>query len=66
MGIAFFWFFSVTPKIGDVSSISPKIEAIPTPWRTSPRQKFRQPILCARKSRIRQIREGAASPHVAD
>ena len=40
MGIGFLVFFSVTPKIG---LFSPKIEAIPTPWRTSPHRKFRQP-----------------------
>jgi hypothetical protein len=56
-------FFSVTHKIG---LFSPKIEAIPTPWRTSPHQKFRQPTHCAGKSIIRRTREGAASPHIAD
>ncbi len=29
------------------------------PWRTSHHQKFKQPTHCARKSRIRQTREGA-------
>ena len=50
-----FCVFSVTHKI---SLFSPKIKAIPTPWRTSSCQKFRQPKHCARKSRIRQTREG--------
>jgi hypothetical protein len=58
MGIAFFLVISVTHKIG---GFSPKIEAIPTPWRTSPHQKFRQPTHCVRKSRIRRTREGVAS-----
>jgi hypothetical protein len=67
MGIGFFGVFSVTHKIG---FFSPKIKAIPMPWCTSSCQKFRKPTHCARKSRIRQTREGAASqgaasPHVA-
>jgi hypothetical protein len=62
-GLLFFVFFFSHAQDG---LLSPKIEAIPMPWRTSPHQKFRQPTHCALKSRIRRTREGAASPHIAD
>jgi hypothetical protein len=73
MGIAFFWFFSVTHKIGD---FSPKIELS---------QRHGAPLLAENLgsqysapanqelgkqekgfSSCRRLREGAASPHVAD
>jgi hypothetical protein len=71
MGIAFFWFFSVTHKIGD---FSPKIELS---------QRHGAPLLAENLGYSapanqelgkqekgffshRRLREGAASPHVAD